>query len=174
MSLTVLKSLFVTLLALSVAGCRSGGTPSEVNTEESGAAVEPATAPEPDRVPPPQGDSDGATPGSGEAVAINASHDGQSVELSAGQELILTLEANATTGYSWAVDQIDASILAQQGEPGYAVNNPDPQVIGGGGRAIFRFQAVAPGQSELRLIYHRSWEQGTAPARTFTATIVVN
>ncbi len=177
MSHDISQCCFLLVLALALAGCQSAGTPPPESAEGTGAAAEPATEPpeaeEPGEPPAEPTDTVGAPPQSSEALAVGMAQSGQTLELSVGQELTVTLDANATTGYSWTVDQIDESVLSQQGDPEYVVNNPDPNLVGGGGRAIFRFQAASPGQSELRLIYHRQWEQGVAPVQTFTATVVV-
>ena len=49
----------------------------------------------------------------------------------------------------------------------------DPPLIGAGGWEIFRFRAIGAGQMTLQLVYHRPWEEGVKPLKTFTLRVVV-
>jgi predicted secreted protein len=45
--------------------------------------------------------------------------------------------------------------------------------VGSGGTFIFTFEAAAPGEAALRLIYRRPFEKKAAPAEIFEVTVVV-
>lgn len=96
---------------------------------------------------------------------------GKPVTLAVGQELTVTLESNATTGFAWEVAGLNAAVLEQVGEPEYKA--PQSGLVGAGGVQIFRFKAKAAGQVELKLNYRRAWEKDVPPAKTFTVTVVV-
>ncbi len=116
----------------------------------------------------------GSEPGSEpEAVELGADDDGATVTLEPKQELVISLEGNPTTGFSWAVIDVDEAVLAPIGEPEYAPTGTDSTLVGGGGTYTLRFTAVAEGETTLELGYARSWETGVEPEDTFTITATV-
>jgi len=103
-------------------------------------------------------------------VSVDASDAGETVTLSKGDYLNVSLAGNLTTGYTWEMLPLDTSIITQRGEP---IMKPDSKAIGSGGMITLKFQAVKTGQTQLKLIYHRPWEKGVEPVNTFEITIVV-
>ena len=104
-----------------------------------------------------------------EATVYTADDDGTSIVLEPGESFSVVLPGNATTGYSWQVEGIDASILSAA-EPVYV---SDSELVGAGGVYTFTFTAAAAGETELRLVYLRPWEQ-VEPLQTFTMTVTVS
>ena len=98
------------------------------------------------------------------AVKLDEQGNGQSVELEAGQKLTVSLAGNPTTGYSWEVSEIDPAVVELVGEPDY---QSDSDLIGSGGVYTFVFKGVAPGQSSIKLVYHRSWETDVEPEKEY-------
>ena len=49
----------------------------------------------------------------------------------------------------------------------------EPPLVGAGGWEIFRFKALSTGQTSLKLVYHRPWEEGVEPLKTFSLQVVV-
>lgn len=116
----------------------------------------------------------GSEPGSGpEAVTLGADDDGATITLEPGQELVVSLEGNPTTGFSWAVIGVDEAVLAPVGEPEYTPASTDSTLVGGGGTFSLRFEAVGEGETTLELGYARSWETGVEPEDTFTVAVTV-
>jgi len=106
-------------------------------------------------------------------VVLTAADSGNEVKLSAGQELVVTLESNPTTGYGWEVSEVDGAVLAQIGEAEYQqAPTEGKELVGAGGAETFRF-AAAQGETTLTLVYRRSWETDVEPVETFTVQIVV-
>jgi inhibitor of cysteine peptidase len=81
--------------------------------------------------------------------------EGQQVTMTVGQDLVLRLESNPSTGYGWEVAELDTSVVAQQGEPRFL---PSSDLPGASGIETWRFRAVGRGRTDLRLVYRRSWE----------------
>lgn len=106
----------------------------------------------------------------GNPLMLTDENNGQSVQISNSQQLVVTLEGNPTTGYTWEVDSIDQAVLKQIGEPEF---KPSSGALGAGGVMTLQFQAVSQGETSLRLVYHRPWEQGIAPEKTFEAKVLV-
>ena len=104
------------------------------------------------------------------AVRLSEGDAGGTVELRVGDTMEVVLEGNPTTGFLWETAAVDASVLKQLGEPGF---EPYTSLIGSGGKFTFRFEAVASGQTLLRLVYHRPWEKDVPPEKTFEVTVMV-
>lgn len=104
------------------------------------------------------------------SLTLEEGRSGSTVEIDTGEMFLVILEGNPTTGYTWEVDALDTTILQKIGEPDFT---PDSDAIGSGGKFIFRFRAISVGQSPLKLIYHRPWEQDVPPLKTFELTIIV-
>jgi inhibitor of cysteine peptidase len=100
-------------------------------------------------------------------VQLGAGENGSHMAVRKGQVLVVTLESNPTTGYRWEVASASEGILKQRGESEYVQGNPDNNLLGYGGAETFRFDVVGTGEATLKLIYHRTFEQGVAPAQTY-------
>jgi len=104
-------------------------------------------------------------------VKVGIDDNGREVQLKKGQTLIVTLEANPTTGYSWEVaEPLDEQVLRQVGEPEFKAES---EALGAGGVQTLRFKAVKAGRTILKLVYHRPWEKGVEPLDTYSLQVVV-
>jgi inhibitor of cysteine peptidase len=116
------------------------------------------------------GGCDSADLPTGSPILVDSNNNGQLVVLGKEQTLVVTLEANPTTGYTWEVAKIDDSILYLMGEAQFVPQSPD---VGAGGTQTFRFQAMSAGRTNLSLVYHRPWEPEEAPLKTFSLSVLV-
>ena len=107
---------------------------------------------------------------SGNEVRLDDGDDGGQVELQGGQTLVISLEGNPTTGYTWQVDEVDEKVLRQVGDPGF---EPDSGAVGAGGVQTLRFETVTSGTTTLKLVYVRPWEEGSPPEETFSVQVTV-
>jgi inhibitor of cysteine peptidase len=96
---------------------------------------------------------------------------GDTFETTVGKTFSITLDANPTTGYSWAQSIKDSTVVAFV-KNAYVAETRDPQVVGGGGTDTFTFKALAKGMTVISLRYARSWETG-APAQARVIAITV-
>lgn len=106
----------------------------------------------------------------GKNIRIAEAYNGQTLSLKQGDTLTLSLAGNPTTGYNWELNELDQSILEQQGETEYKAGST---LLGAGGVYTFTFKAVAPGSTTLMVIYYRSFEKDVPPIDTFEMTITV-
>jgi inhibitor of cysteine peptidase len=113
----------------------------------------------------------GCSPTPPATVTLGAQDDGRTITLKSGDTLIIELEGNPTTGFSWEVEAVDDAILALQGDAQYTAS--ETGLVGSGGVFTFTFRAASKGQTPLQLVYHRSWEN-VAPEDTFEVTVVVD
>lgn len=103
----------------------------------------------------------------------------KTITVKAGEIVIIRLEGNITTGYTWEVEKIDNMFIQQVGETDYfEVENSEvtPQkenLTGAAGEFIFTFEALQVGETSLRLVYHRTFETGVEPLDVFTITVQI-
>lgn len=104
-------------------------------------------------------------------LVVDAARSGASLTLRTGEELVVRLDANRTTGYAWTWTEGPAGVVAHVGAPLYETA-PDG-AAGAGGTEVFTFRAAAPGTTTLRFAYARSWERDAEPARVATYSVTV-
>jgi len=114
---------------------------------------------------------DWLTSGGAGGINLSADDNGRTVPLSVGQLVVISLDANPSTGYTWEIKGLNQAVVQQVGEMEF---KPSSELAGAPGTAIFRFKAVSPGQTTLTLIYHRPWEQNVPPAKTFSIQLTVS
>ncbi|MGA9349804.1 MAG: protease inhibitor I42 family protein [Anaerolineae bacterium] len=104
-------------------------------------------------------------------IKASIGDNGREMQLKKGQTLVVTLEANPTTGYSWEVaEPLDEQVLRQVGEPEF---KQESDLVGAGGVQILRFEAMNAGQTTFKLVYHRPWEKDVEPLETYSIEVVV-
>jgi len=59
-------------------------------------------------------------------IDVGMSDNGSQVQLEVGQILVVTLESNPTTGFQWAVAELDEGILKQTGEAEFVPESEEP------------------------------------------------
>ena len=108
--------------------------------------------------------------GHSKEIKLDANDNGRQIEIEKGQILVIALEANPTTGYTWEMVESEEDVLQQIGEAEF---QPRSKAVGASGTQTLRFRAVNAGQMGLELVYHRSWEEGVEPLEVFSISVVV-
>lgn len=67
-----------------------------------------------------------------------------------GESLIIVLEENPTTGFSWTYDEYDTAVLELVVDK-YIPNESDPNVVGSGGIHHYEFKGLSEGETTLTL-----------------------
>ena len=80
-------------------------------------------------------------------VGVTIADQDKTIVLKPGQALQVTLDANRTTGYSWALETIDAGVLTLVGQPVYSSTEAKPGLVGVGGTETVEFSRGRPGRS---------------------------
>ncbi len=92
--------------------------------------------------------------------------------VTAGQEFLIAIPSNRTTGYSWTGKSSNGTVTvwgsAYQGPPATA-----KQKMGAGGEQIFVCKANNPGTAQITFSYARPWQKGSKPAGTMTFSVTV-
>jgi inhibitor of cysteine peptidase len=94
------------------------------------------------------------------------------LSLHSGQQLVLILPSNPTTGFRWVVRDDAGGVLDSLGPEVYS-NPEDAGLVGSAGQSTWLFNATQPGKGHLLLTYQRPWEPEVAPAKTFDCPIAV-
>jgi len=95
----------------------------------------------------------------------------EAVSMKVGDTLEVTLESNASTGYTWSQEgQFDMAVLEAAGNESQGPESPMP---GAPGIQIYRFKALAPGSTGVILTYARPFEN-KKPAQVLDLSVKVS
>jgi inhibitor of cysteine peptidase len=112
----------------------------------------------------------GCKTGASAPLVLTEKDAGTTISLNQGDTLVVALDGNITTGYTWEMLPMNPAVLQQVG---IAEVTPDTAALGAGGKIALKFLAVKSGQAPLQLVYRRSFEQDVAPAKTFEVNVKV-
>jgi len=105
-------------------------------------------------------------------VALTQADNGKTIHVHTGDLVALSLYENGTTGYTWALKQPDATILALQS----SMFNAPPHsnhLVGVGGTRVFTFLAKKSGTVHLQLKYWRSFVGDSSIAERYNVMVKV-
>jgi len=114
-------------------------------------------------------------------VQLTDSDNGKAVQLALGGQVIVTLESNPSTGFSWSVASLAGPELELAGEPRYEPPASTTPLAGAAGAQVFTFRitgtgmppAGTPAVVQVAIDYKRSFEPNTPPDRTFHFTVEI-
>lgn len=95
---------------------------------------------------------------------------GSAVGLNTGDTLLVGLQGNPSTGYTWELGFSVPSVIQPAGE---ADVRPASNLLGANATYTFRLRAVGEGEVTLIFIYHRPFEQNVPPVKTCEVTVTV-
>jgi len=123
------------------------------------------------------GQATGPTPTqtpTGQEVWVTEEDSGGTVTIGLDDSLIVALDSNPTTGFSWALVSISNTSVVMNVSNEY-IPNPTPTgepIVGSGGEEIWTFAPQAAGTSTIEMMYARPWES-VEPAARFNITVTV-
>ncbi|QNP74168.1 protease inhibitor I42 family protein [Streptomyces roseirectus] len=93
------------------------------------------------------------------------------VSVRAGDDVVVELPENATTGFRWEVTGLDG--LELTGDD-YTPDPAPPMMVGTGGTRLLRLRAEKAGEGRLELVYRQPWgaENETAGEYALRVTVV--
>ena len=104
-------------------------------------------------------------------VSADASSSGKQIEIAVGGSITVTLDSNATTGYSWEFKGISNPAILEKTDNKYEA--PTTGLMGAGGKEVWTFKALKAGTTTLSMEYSQPWEGGQKGANSFNVTVVV-
>ncbi|NAS89325.1 hypothetical protein C4E24_06255 [ANME-1 cluster archaeon AG-394-G21] len=106
---------------------------------------------------------------------LNATDNNTEVNVTIGKFLVVTLEGNPTTGYTWEVTEpLDELVLRQVGDIAFVQDYAEPGFVGVPGVQTARFEVVGAGDATINMVYHQPWETDVEPVDTFTLDVTAN
>jgi len=91
---------------------------------------------------------------------------GVTIRVEAGDSFAIELAGNPTTGYMWQPD-VDSQHLELLGHE----FEPRGGGVGAGGKEVFRFRALASGDTEITFAYRRPWDKESRDTNSFRVAI---
>ncbi len=95
----------------------------------------------------------------------------QPIEVNVGEQFMIYLDSNPTTGYKWEASFDQTSLKLVKSE--FKQDTSKPGMVGVGGKEQFVFQGLKAGDTQIKLTYKRPWEQQSADAKVLTFTVNV-
>ena len=93
--------------------------------------------------------------------------------LSQGEEFVITLKTNPSTGYQWKIAEgLSGSGLLLLDEHYQPADNPSNRpIVGAGGTKTWKFRGDEPGKTMLKMVYQRPGEEKPAEIKYFQIKI---
>jgi inhibitor of cysteine peptidase len=102
-------------------------------------------------------------------MTLTEADDGKTVELHAGDTLVVRLSENPTAGYRWSFDSLDTQMASAE-EDEY-VRKSD--AVGSGGEAQWTVKAKKPGTTEVKLKLWRHFEGDRSVQKRFSFIMTI-
>ena len=114
-----------------------------------------------------------AAPAATKELALNDSDNGKTVKVAVDGIVILTLESNPTTGFSWTkADKADKDILKL--EKNDYIQNANPNgLVGVGGKTVIVYKALKKGKAKIDLTYMQPWNPDSKFNTDYSVTVEV-
>ena len=84
-------------------------------------------------------------------------------------KVTLTFDGNATTGYTWQVDDGGTDVVKI--EESYKEDDHEKGMVGVGGKDTFVITPLKEGTADVTFTYGRSWEKSAAETHTYRFTV---
>ena len=105
-------------------------------------------------------------------IELTSADDGRTIAATPGDEIVVLLAENATTGYRWQAQVHGVAVeLEADGYRPPSLPQPSQPVFGRGGQREFRFRVLAPGSAVLELKLWREWEGESSALERVTVTV---
>ena len=105
----------------------------------------------------------------GRTIEIGMETSGGTLTARPGDEIVITLESNATTGFAWTLVTEPASEILDLVDSEYIA--PETELVGAGGEEVWTFVATGEGTTALAMSYQRS--SGETAGEPFDLTVLV-
>ncbi len=102
---------------------------------------------------------------------LNATDNNTTINVTTGEFLVVFLEGNPTTGYTWEVEELNEQVLQQVGD---IVSVPESDLMGAPSMQIATFEVVGAGNATIKMVYHQPWLTDVEPADTFTVDVTAS
>lgn len=109
------------------------------------------------------GGSDGGSPAAPKTIEITAvAQTGTTVDAAVGDTIVVSLDANPTTGYTWRFTAGDTFAIAGSK---YMADPNSEEAVGAGGTKIVPLEVTKAGTSDLTGMYRQQWNSPSPDAQ---------
>lgn len=115
----------------------------------------------------------GLGPSSSRTVNVDESNNGRTVDVPLGGSIAVSLEANPSTGYHWALTEISERQVLAEADHEFRPGRAAPGQVGVPGRDVWTFKAIGRGMSRLVLGYMPPGRVSEEAAKTFDIQVEV-
>ena len=117
-------------------------------------------------------DAKAAAPAKAE-IRLTDKDNGKTVKVAVDGTVILSLESNPTTGFSWTgVDKVDKDILKLERND-YKQNASPAGMVGVGGTTVIVYRALKKGTAKIDLTYMQPWNPDSEFNTNYSVTVEV-
>ncbi len=95
----------------------------------------------------------------------------KTVQRKVGETFSIVLDSNPTTGYQWQLANPPDEKIVKLIRSEYRASKTN--LTGAGGKEIWTFATLGPGQTAIAFKYVRPWEKDTEPGRNAVFTVYV-
>ena len=88
----------------------------------------------------------------------------ENIKTGPGEDFVITLASNPTTGYSWRISEPLPSMLELAGRQFKAAENTE-DIAGAGGLEEWTLKSIGKGEATVTFEYVRPWEEDTPPIK---------
>lgn len=118
------------------------------------------------------GGGDGGSPAAPKTIEMTpAAQTGASVDAAVGDTIVVSLDANPTTGFSWAFVAGDTFDIAGSK---YVPDQSSEGALGAGGTQIVTLKVTKAGTSDLTGTYRQQWNAPSPDARPDLSLTIVS
>ena len=83
---------------------------------------------------------------------------GRKIKVENGDEFVISLKSNPTTGYTW--EESSESSMVSLVNVDYQQDEADEDMVGVGGKEFFTYRAKQAGETKIEMVYGQHWEGG--------------
>ena len=105
---------------------------------------------------------------------LTADDDGKNIKAAVGDVLRVDLRLQGGTGYNWYPDEINEKLLKLKGTRTRVIserNSAGAPAAGGPVLGMWYFQTIAPGDTDIRMLYYRIWEGKESARKSITVHV---
>jgi inhibitor of cysteine peptidase len=103
------------------------------------------------------------------SVRLTAEDNGRTIESTVLDRIVIALESNITTGFSWVMTAEPDTEVLELVDSEYRA--PETELVGTGGHEVWTFRATGPGSTAVKLRYERP--SGETAGESFEITVDV-
>ena len=93
------------------------------------------------------------------------------IKAQVGHNVTIVLKSNPTTGYQWQIakspDESTLKLISSE----YLADKTE--LVGSGGKQVWRLKALKPGEASISVKYVRPWEKNTPPQNEESYLVII-